>query len=140
MASPLISIVGPCSAGKSELARRLRAVGYRVKEVRQEHSGVPTLWRQFSPPDCLIYLDVDPQVAAQREGLERPSSWWAEEREVRLVHAREHADLYINTSVLMLEEIFEQALGFLDTESTENKGFRHGGTESTEILSEPLEN
>ncbi len=116
MDSSLIAIVGPCSAGKSELAHRLRAVGYRVKEVRQEHSGVPTLWRRFSSPDCLIYLDVDPQIAAQREGLEKPSSWWAEEREVRLVHAREHADLYIDTSALTLEEIFELALEFLATE------------------------
>ena len=134
MDSPLISIVGPCSAGKSELARRLRTVGCRVKEVRQEHSGIPTLWRRFSSPDCLIYLDVDMQIAAQREGLEKPSSWWVEEREVRLVHAREHSDLYIDTSSLTPEEIFERALEFLDTESTErNKKFHHRGTESTDI-------
>ena len=40
----LIGIVGPCSSGKSTLAKRLRVLGYEVREIRQEHSGEPTMW------------------------------------------------------------------------------------------------
>ena len=109
----LVGIVGPCSSGKTELARRLRHAGYRVKEIRQEHSGVPTLWRRFNPPDVLIYLDVNQQVAARREGLAKPSSWWREEREVRLAHARRHCDLYIDTSEMTPAEVFAEAAGYL---------------------------
>ncbi|MFP4343192.1 MAG: hypothetical protein ACLFU8_00735 [Anaerolineales bacterium] len=109
----LIGIVGPCSSGKSELARRLRARGYRVKEIRQEHSGVPTMWQRLTDPDLLIYLDVSQEVAARREGLSKPSSWWVEEREFRLAHARKHADLYVDTTDLTPEEVFERVIAQL---------------------------
>jgi chloramphenicol 3-O-phosphotransferase len=110
----LIGVVGPCSSGKSELARRLRRAGYHVKEIRQEHSGVPTLWQRFNKPDMLIYLDVDQEIAAQREGLSKPSSWWDEEREVRLAHARRHADLYIDTSDVTPDEVFAEVEVYLE--------------------------
>lgn len=108
-----IGIVGPCSSGKSTLARALRALGYRVKEIMQEHCAAPTMWQRISNPDVLIYLDVGMDVAAQREGLTQPSSWWIEEREVRLAHARAHCDLYIDTSTLAPEDILTQALEYL---------------------------
>lgn len=114
-----IGIVGPCSSGKSTLARALRALGYRVKEIMQEHCAAPMMWRRISNPDVLIYLDVTMGVAARREGLEQPSAWWVEEREVRLAHARAHCDLYIDTSALTPEDILTQVLGYLK-ESTEN--------------------
>jgi chloramphenicol 3-O-phosphotransferase len=110
-----IGIVGPCSSGKSTLARALRAQGYRVKEIMQEHSAAPAMWQRISNPDVLVYLDVSMDVAAQREGLEQPSSWWVEEREIRLVHARAHCDLYIDTSALTPEEVLAQALQFLNS-------------------------
>ncbi len=106
---PLIGIVGPCSAGKSELARRLRAAGWRVKEIRQEHSGVPTMWQRLTHPDYLIYLDVSIEAAMARERLSRPPAWWQEERDVRLRHAREHCDLYLDTTHLTPDEIFRLA-------------------------------
>jgi chloramphenicol 3-O-phosphotransferase len=109
----LIGIVGPCSSGKSELARRLRARGYRVKEIRQEHSAVPTMWQRLTNPDLLIYLDVSQEIAAQREGLSKPSSWWVEEREFRLAHARTHADLYVDTTNLTPDEVLERVLDHL---------------------------
>lgn len=106
----LIGIVGPCSSGKSELARRLRGRNYRVKEIRQEHSGVPYMWRRLANPDVLIYLDVSMEEGARREGLAKPSSWWPEEREVRLAHARRHCDCYIDTTELTPDEVLERAL------------------------------
>jgi len=110
-----IGIVGPCSSGKSTLARALRALGYRVKEIMQEHCAAPMMWRRISNPDVLIYLDVSMDVAAQREGLEQPSSWWVEEREVRLAHARAHCDLYVDTTILTPEEVLAHVEHFLST-------------------------
>jgi hypothetical protein len=101
-----IGIVGPCSAGKSTLGRRLRADGYEVREIAQEHSGVPDMWRRIGAPDVLIYLDVSMEVGAQREGLAAPSSWWPSERTTRLAHARRHCDLYIDTTTLVPEEVY----------------------------------
>ncbi len=115
----LIGVVGPCSSGKSTLARALRARGYRVKEIRQEHSAMPSMWQRLTNPDVLIYLDVAMDVAARREGLSKPSSWWREEREVRLAHARRHCDLYVDTSDLSPEEVLARVLAFLESRSEE---------------------
>lgn len=108
-----IGIVGPCSSGKSTLARALRAQGYRVKEIMQEHCAAPMMWRRITNPDVLIYLDVRMDVAAQREGLDQPSSWWVEEREFRLAHARAHCNLYIDTSTLTTDDVLEQVIQYL---------------------------
>ncbi|HOT93511.1 MAG TPA: hypothetical protein PLJ78_17495 [Anaerolineae bacterium] len=113
----LIGIVGPCSSGKSELTRALRARGYRVKEIMQEHCAAPAMWQRLTHPDVLVYLDVSMEVAAQREGLAQPSSWWEEERTVRLAHARAHCDLYVDTSNLTPEAVVEHVLHFLSTNS-----------------------
>ncbi len=115
----LIGVVGPCSAGKSTLARALRARGYRVKEICQEHSVMPRMWQRLTNPDVLVYLDVAMDVAARREGLSRPSPWWREEREVRLAHARQHCDLYVDTSDLSAEEVLARVLAFLESRSEE---------------------
>ncbi|MDY0020436.1 MAG: hypothetical protein RBT47_10575 [Anaerolineae bacterium] len=109
----LIGIVGPCSSGKSTLAKRLRALGYEVREIRQEHSGVPTMWLRLTNPDVLIYLDVSVEAAVWREGLSAVPSWWEEERTFRLAHARAHCDLYVDTTVLTPEETFRQVVEFL---------------------------
>ena len=110
----LVGIVGPCSAGKSTLARRLRADGYQVKEIRQEHSAVPDMWKRLTNPTLLIYLDVSMEVAAAREGLARPSSWWVDERVRRLAHAREHCDLYIDSTSLTPDAVYASAKAALD--------------------------
>jgi chloramphenicol 3-O-phosphotransferase len=106
----LIGIVGPCSAGKSTLAFALRDLGFRVKEIMQEHCSAPDMWRRLTNPDVLIYLDVSEKVAAQREGLSKPSSWWQEERQIRLAHARKHCDIYVDTSTLAPAEVFESVI------------------------------
>lgn len=111
--SALIGVVGPCSAGKSTLVEALRGSGYQVKEIRQEHSAAPDMWQRITNPDVLIYLDVDMEVGARREGLAKPSSWWREERETRLAHARAHCDLYIDTSKLSVDEVIDVALRYL---------------------------
>ena len=103
----LIGIVGPCSAGKSTLAYALRDLGYRVKEIMQEHCSAPDMWLRLSKPDVLVYLDVSERVAAQREGLAKPSSWWKDERQTRLSHARAHCHLYVDTTTMTPLEVLE---------------------------------
>jgi len=98
------------------LVKALRECGYDVKEIMQEHCAAPAMWRQLTNPDVLVYLDVALQVAALREGLARPSSWWQEERDVRLIHARQHCDLYVDTTNLSPQEVFERVLKFLEIE------------------------
>jgi cytidylate kinase len=116
MKPDVIGIVGPCSSGKSTLAKALRDHGCTVKEIRQEHAAAPDMWLRLTRPDILIYLDVSPMVAAKREGLSKPSSWWQEEREVRLAHARRHCDLYIDTSSLTSHEVLVRVERFLNEE------------------------
>ena len=55
---PVIKVVGVSAGGKSTLVRLLRERGYDARAVSQEHSEVPTLWKQFEPPRVLIYLDT----------------------------------------------------------------------------------
>ena len=109
----LIGIVGPCSSGKSTLAHRLRQQHYRVKETMQEHCSAPDMWQRITHPDVLVYLDVSEKVAAVREGLQAPSSWWQAEREVRLAHARAHCHLYIDTSDLTPDEVAARVIQHL---------------------------
>lgn len=118
----VVGVLGPCSSGKSMLAKRLRQDGYLVREIRQEHSAVPEMWRLITNPDVLIYLDVTMECAAVREGLDTPSSWWQAERDVRLAHARKHCDLYIDTTMLSPAEVYERAARFLSTRGEARHG------------------
>lgn len=107
-----IGLVGPCAAGKSTLARRLRALGYQVRHIAQEHSYVPDMWRRVSRPDVLIYLDVSFPVSLAR----RPMAWREEdfaEQQRRLRHARAHADFVVQTDRLTPEEVAAQVVDYL---------------------------
>lgn len=111
---PLIGLVGPCGAGKSTLAARLRARGYRVKHIAQEHSFVQDMWKRLVNPDVLIFVDASYAVTNARRQL-----GWAEsdyqEQHRRLAHARQHADLYVFTDALSVDEVEQQILAFLQT-------------------------
>jgi len=112
----LIAVVGPCASGKSCLVEGLRAYGYNAREVVQEHSYVPTMWQRITRPDFLIYLDVSWKVACQRRlwaGVDDVSPSWWQEQGRRLAHAREHADLYIDTDLLSIQAVLAEALSFL---------------------------
>ncbi len=110
-----VAVVGPCVAGKSELVGALRAAGYEARHVVQEHSYVPAMWQRIAKPDLLVFLDVDYATAKKR----RPRIDWGParlaEQVQRLAHAREHCDLYIDTSDLTREEVRERVFRFLET-------------------------
>ena len=122
-----IAVVGPCAAGKSMLVERLRALGYEARQVSQEHSGVPTMWRMLHPPDVLIYLDASLPTIARRREIDWGEEYLLELRN-RLRHARQHCDFYLQTDGLSEEEVLEKVLAFLKsrlisaTENTEDTG------------------
>ena len=108
-----IALVGPCTSGKSTLKPALLERGYVVRMPVQDHSHVPTMWKQLSKPDILIYLDVDAEVTAVRRPGNPSSPEYLAIQHGRLSHAREHCDFYLNTSTLSPEEVQEKVLAFL---------------------------
>lgn len=112
MESILIGVVGPCGAGKSTLAANLRELGYRVRQIAQEHSYAPQMWQIITNPNILIYLDASYPVSIQRRNLD-----WTlleyQKQQVRLLHAKEHADLYLVTDALTTEQVRDFVILFL---------------------------
>lgn len=108
----IIGVVGPCGAGKSSLVVGLKAQGYLVKHIAQEHSYVPDMWKRLSNPDILIYLDVSYENTIRRRKLDWTFEEYTEQLR-RLRHARQHADLYLDTNPLTLEEVLYTVLSFI---------------------------
>jgi RNase adaptor protein for sRNA GlmZ degradation len=120
---PLIKVVGVSGSGKSTLVEGLRGHGYNARPVSQEHSSIPNLWQQFDRPYSLIYLHVDLEAKRNR----RPDITWTAEdlnlEERRLAHARDHADLRLNTSALSPHAVLELTLLYLRSTNTKHAGF-----------------
>jgi thymidylate kinase len=105
----VIGVVGPCASGKSTLVTALRSLDFHVRHIAQEHSYVADMWRQIGNPDILIYLDVTYEVSVHRTGNDWSKQIF-EKQIQRLEHAREHADLYINTDDLTPEQVLDLVL------------------------------
>lgn len=110
---PRVAIVGPCASGKSTLTAHLRDQGYDAHAVGQEHSGVPYLW-QLGEPDLLIFLDVDIPATSRRRDAIWPEDLYATQQS-RLDHARQHADLQLDTSPLTADEVAATVSAFLSS-------------------------
>jgi hypothetical protein len=108
-----VTLVGPCAAGKSTLAARLRAAGVPVRCVAQEHSHVPYLW-QISNPDVLIYLDLRLLTVQRRLRRAWPQDL-LDEQHRRLAHARAHAHLVLPTDDRTPDDLMVQVLQYLQT-------------------------
>jgi hypothetical protein len=111
-ARPLVGIVGPCSAGKSTLARGLAELGVPARAIGQEHSYVPHMWQTLTRPDVLVFLDVSFDQAQARRWL----SWQPkdlDEQHRRLAHARQHCHLYLHTDGLSIDEVRQRVVSFL---------------------------
>ncbi|MEI7557018.1 hypothetical protein [Candidatus Chlorohelix sp.] len=106
-----ILIVGPCASGKSLLVEALRQQGYNAHSAAQEHSHVKAMWL-MNKPSHLIYLEVGIEAIKRRRSI----SWGAEflqDENLRLAHARAHADCIINTNNLTPEQVAAHAITFL---------------------------
>jgi dephospho-CoA kinase len=105
----VLGVVGPCASGKSTLVTALRSLDYQVRHIAQEHSYVSDMWRKIGKPDFLIYLDVSYQISTQRTGSDWSKSIYNKQVD-RLEHARNHADLYIDTDELTPQQVLDQVL------------------------------
>lgn len=112
--SSLIAIVGPCGAGKSTLAQGLKGEGYNARAIAQEHSYVPSMWRQLTDPDILVFLQASHAVGARRRNLNWTEQEWQEQQR-RLDHARRHADLFLDTDPLDIPTVLHRVLDYLQS-------------------------
>jgi shikimate kinase len=109
-----IGIVGVCASGKTMLARALQERGYDARQISQEHSYVPDLWRRFSRADILIFLDVTlPTIRRRLNDPSWPDFIYEAQRE-RLRHARENCHFYLDTDAMPVDEVLGRVLSFLD--------------------------
>ena len=109
---PLIGVVGPCGSGKSTLIRGLEERGYPCRHIAQEHSYVQTMWQKIAHPDVLIFLDASFAVSTERRKL----NWQKrdhDEQQRRLSHARQNANLLIDTDRLTPDEVLEKTMKYL---------------------------
>lgn len=109
----LIGVVGPCGSGKSTLTDALDTLGYNTRHIAQEHSYVKDMWRRLTNPDILVFLQASYPVTMQRRALDWTEAEYAEQQR-RLEHAREHANLIVNTDTLSINEVLERVLSFID--------------------------
>ncbi len=111
---PLIGVVGPCGSGKSTLTDGLARLGYHTRHIVQEHSYVKDMWLRLTNPDILVFLDASWAVTNQRLNLNWTEAEW-QEQQFRLRHAREHADLYLDTDTLSIEAVLEHVVSFVES-------------------------
>ena len=109
---PLIGVVGVCAAGKSTLISGLNELGMRTRHIAQEHSYVKDMWKRITNPDILIFLDASYEITIKRRQLNWTRAEW-EEQQRRLIHARENADLYLNTDNLDASEVIDQVVRYV---------------------------
>ena len=120
MAELLIGVVGPCGAGKSSLVAGLKLQGYHIKHIGQEHSYVPDMWRRLTNPDLLIYLDVSYENTILRRKLDWSYEEYSEQLH-RLRHARQYADLYLDTNTLSLNDVIQIVHSYITSYKTLNQ-------------------
>jgi deoxyadenosine/deoxycytidine kinase len=106
---PLIAVVGPCASGKTTLVEGLVRHGFKARQIAQEHSYVPRMWEILTKPDFLIYVDASFESCTERKQLN-----WAlkdyERQKERLMHARQHCDIFLDTEGISAQEALECAL------------------------------
>jgi deoxyadenosine/deoxycytidine kinase len=108
----VIGVVGPCGSGKSTLIAGLEKYGYLCRHIAQEHSYVQAMWQKIAKPDILIYLDASFPVSTSRCQL----NWQKKDHEEqihRLAHAREHANLFLDTDDLSPGQVLQKVLDYL---------------------------
>jgi cytidylate kinase len=108
----VIGIVGPCGSGKSTLIVGLEKRGYSCRHIAQEHSYVQAMWQKIAKPDILIYLSASFPVSTSRRQL----NWQKKDHDEqihRLAHAREHANLFLDTDDLTPEQVLQKVLDYL---------------------------
>ncbi len=109
----IVGVVGPCGAGKSTLVAALKERGIKTRHIAQEHSYVKDMWKRLARPDVLIYLEVNYENTVRRRRLDWTELEYLEQLR-RLGHARQFADLVIDTNALTVAGVVQATLRFLD--------------------------
>jgi cytidylate kinase len=109
---PTIGVVGPCGSGKTTLTRSLQEHHITVRHIAQEHSYVPEMWKIISNPTFLVFLNVSFEIATQRRKLNWSIAEF-EEQLRRLKHARDNADLVIDTDSMNPDDVLTAVLHFI---------------------------
>jgi len=112
----LVGVVGPCGSGKSTLIEGLESAGFRCRHIAQEHSYVPYMWQRITHPDLLIYLNSSFDVSTGRRKLNWSEAEYQEQLR-RLAHARQHANLIIETDDLSSAQVLERTLNFIKSQN-----------------------
>jgi len=112
----LIGVVGPCGSGKSTLVAGLERRGYACRHIAQEHSYVPYMWERITNPDVLVFLGASFSVCTLRRRLSWTNKDY-EEQLRRLAHARQHADLIVETDNISPAEVLARVIDFLGSKS-----------------------
>ncbi|RCK76035.1 MAG: hypothetical protein ANABAC_0186 [Anaerolineae bacterium] len=71
------------------------------------------MWKRITNPDILIYLDVNYPNTLLRKKLNWTPQEYREQLQ-RLTHARQHADLIIDTNPLTEDEVSRIAISFIE--------------------------
>jgi deoxyadenosine/deoxycytidine kinase len=109
----LIGVVGACGAGKSSLVAGLQARGMKARHIAQEHSYVRDMWKRMTNPDILVYLDVTYENTVIRRRLDWTYDEYTEQLR-RLRHARQHANLVVDTNRLTIMQVLETVITFVN--------------------------
>lgn len=88
--------------------------GFRCRHIAQEHSHVQAMWQIITKPDLLIYLNSSFAISTARRKLDWREKDY-EEQLRRLAHAREHANIIIETDTLTADEVLQKVLDSLIT-------------------------
>jgi hypothetical protein len=70
------------------------------------------MWQRLTKPDLLIFLQASCTAGAQRRKLSWTEAEWQEQQH-RLEHARQHADLLVDTDGLDSGQVLSAVLTFL---------------------------
>jgi hypothetical protein len=83
-----------------------------ARQIAQEHSFAPSMWKLVGKAELLIFLDVSHAVAQQRRWMDwQPAD--IEEQQHRLRHARANCHLYLLTDRLPAAEVLDRVLTLL---------------------------
>lgn len=86
--------------------------GFACRHIAQEHSYVQAMWQIITKPDALIYLHSSFETSTARRKLNWLEKDYLEQLR-RLAHAREHANLTIETDSLTIDAVLQKALDYL---------------------------
>jgi broad-specificity NMP kinase len=107
-----VAIVGTCASGKSSVVARLRVRGVDAFAVAQEHSVVSELWNHRQPDHVVVLEARLETVRARRDDPVWPE-WIYDLQQERLISAREHADVVVQTDDRGLDEVVDTIINAL---------------------------